>query len=272
MEYVIQYGLFRGAHEEALIKILDRFGFTFHFFKHVPFSKELVWINADRSDLINSYRQFDYISEGTAPTAKNIIAFGSVAFSHFANEYGWQPGSFYNDNHDYTVYSKYWKENMLNWDSKIQKLSDPVHEEFFFARPTGDNKIFKGECYDKDTWDYMVGEFTQNGGNTDSLVQISKPKEIMQEVRCFVIKGKVITASYYKIGNSVTYKECHEEDILAFAQEMVDVFQLADAFVIDICRTDKGLKIVECNCFNCSGFYAIDMQKLISALEENFNC
>ena len=52
---------------------------------------------------------------------------------------------------------------------------------------------------------------------------------------------------------------------------MVDIYQLADAFVIDVCRTKDGLKIVECNCINCSGFYNIDEQKLIVSLEENFS-
>lgn len=224
----------------------------------------MVWIQRDPEDPYATI-------PGDKPTEKNVMAFGSVRFSHFANKYGWNPGSFYNDNHDYLIYSKYWGDNMLNWDSKIQKLTDPVDEDFFFARPTGDTKLFKGELYGKEMWKYCVETGLTNGADPNAMVQICKPKEIMQEVRCFVVKGKVITASFYKIGDRVVYQNCQDDDILSYAQEMVDTYQLSDAFVIDICRTEKGLKIVECNCLNCSGFYDIDEQKLIVALEENFS-
>lgn len=42
----------------------------------------------------------------------------------------------------------------------------------------------------------------------------------------------------------------------------------SDAYVLDICRTDDGLKIIETNCINAAGFYAADLGKLVSALEE----
>lgn len=270
MIYAIQEGLFRGDHEERLVNTLYRFGFPVHFFKHVPFSKELIWIDVEEKELQNAYRSMSIMNPANPPEGKNVMAFGSVRFSHFANEFGWKPGSFYNENHDYNVYSQYWRENMLNWDSRIQRLGDPVEEEFFFARPTGDTKTLKGETYGKKMWEFCVDNALTNGANPDELIQICSPKEIMQEVRCFVVNGKVVTASFYKIGDRVVYQECFEEDLLSFAQEMVDHYQIADAFVIDVCRTDKGLKIVECNCINCSGFYHINEQKLIEKLEENF--
>jgi hypothetical protein len=270
MEYAIQAGLFQGRHEELLIETLHKYGFKFHLFKHVPFTKELQWIEIDRSNLVNSFRQLDYISAAEPPQTKHVMAFGSVRFAHFANEFGWHPGSFYNENHDYQVYSKFWGEKLLNYDSRIQKLTDPVDEDFFFARPTGDSKTFKGELYGREMWNFIVDHGITNGANPDELIQICTPKEIMQEVRCFVVKGKVITASFYKIGDRVVYQRCDDDDILWFAQECVNEFQLADAFVIDVCRTSKGLRIVECNCINCSGFYDIDIQKLIGSLEENF--
>ena len=271
MEYAIQAGLFQGRHEELLLETLHKYGFKYHLFKHVPFTTELQWITIDHSDLINSFRQLDYISAAEPPISKNVLVFGSVRVSHFANEYGWNPGSFYNENHDFQVYSKHWQSRLLNNNSRVQRLIDPVNEERFFARPTGDTKTFKGEIYTKEMWNFIVSHGITNGANPDELVQICEVKEIMQEVRCFVIKGKVITASFYKIGDRVVYQRCTDEDILKFAQECVDDFQLADAFVIDVCRTDQGLRIVESNCFNCSGFYDIDIQKLIDSLEENFS-
>ena len=264
MEYAIQERLFKGDHEERLISVLRRFGFPVFFFRHIPFTEDLIWIKKPEDS------SSPYIL-GDAPSTTNVMGFGSVSFSHFAKNKGWNPGSFYNENHDYTVYSKYWKDNLLNWDSKIQKLTDDVELDFFFARPTGDTKLFKGELYGKDIWNVAVNHAIVNGADPNSLVQISSPKNILQEVRCFVVNKRVITASYYKIGNRIVYQKCNDDDILYFAQDMINEFNVAPGFVIDIGRTDNGLKVVEVNCLNCSGFYAIDEFKLVEALEINFS-
>jgi hypothetical protein len=52
---------------------------------------------------------------------------------------------------------------------------------------------------------------------------------------------------------------------------MVDIFQICDAFVIDVCLTKNGWKIVECGSVSCAGFYDADMQKIIFALEDLYN-
>jgi hypothetical protein len=41
MRYVLQQGLFRGYHEERLIKTLVRFKLPVYFFKHIPFTEDL---------------------------------------------------------------------------------------------------------------------------------------------------------------------------------------------------------------------------------------
>lgn len=225
MKYLIQDSLYKEFHEERLIHALDRMGLEYEMFSLQYFVDDIE-VKTDRTD---------------------VMVFGAVKAAHLAKKYKWDPGSFYNENHDYTVYSKYYKENMLNWDSKIQKASDPIDIDGpFFARPTGDTKLFKGK------------------------IQVAPLQNILQEIRCFIVKGKVITASMYKFGNVVLYKECMDNDIIEYANNMASVYQPADAFVMDICRTANGLKIVECNCINCAGFYDIDMQKLIVSLEDNF--
>ena len=46
------------------------------------------------------------------------------------------------------------------------------------------------------------------------------------------------------------------------------IYQLADAFVIDVCLADDEWKIVECGCINCAGFYKSDLMKLLISLED----
>ena len=40
-----------------------------------------------------------------------------------------------------------------------------------------------------------------------------------------------------------------------------------NTYVIDFCRTDTGLRIIETNCINVSGSYDADFQKLAEAIE-----
>jgi len=56
-----------------------------------------------------------------------------------------------------------------------------------------------------------------------------------------------------------------------YAQRMADLYCPAKAFVMDVCMIESGMKIVEVNCINCSGFYDTDIQKLVASLEDAFN-
>ena len=82
--------------------------------------------------------------------------------------------------------------------------------------------------------------------------------------------GKIATASIYKIGNTVLYDDKVDSDAYDYCYKMIDLFQLNDAFVMDICMVDGKYKIVECGCINCAGFYKSDLQKLLMTLEDSF--
>ena len=51
---------------------------------------------------------------------------------------------------------------------------------------------------------------------------------------------------------------------------MTGSIQVALAFVVDVCLVDVEWKIVECGFLNCAGFYRADMQRLLMALEKEF--
>lgn len=117
----------------------------------------------------------------------------------------------------------------------------------------------------------------------DSLIQIATPKKILKEFRFWVVGGQVITGSQYRLGNRTVYDPLVDRDAWEFAQYAVKMFQLADAFVIDIAMIDVELesgwglgvdpryKIVEAGCINSAGFYRADLQKLVMALEDFYN-
>jgi hypothetical protein len=226
------------------------------------------------------YRPFIYEIDFTT-NRKDVWCFGAYDLTGLHEKYGFYPGQMSNSNHDFEVYApKYGMENMLNGNCIIMNFSDPLPEDekwdLFFARPTIDKKTFTAKVYDREEWNKYVNGCKENGTidivTNDTKVVISTPKNIQQEIRCWVVGGKIITISQYKIGRRVTSKNLdHDQEAIDFAQKMVDKYQLAESFVIDICRTTEGFKIVEAQCINACGFYQMDCEKLLLALEKHFN-
>jgi hypothetical protein len=204
---------------------------------------------------------------------KDVFVFGSVRAARLATSMEWEPGSFYGKNHDYQVYKDFYKENLLNYDCLVKDIEDKISwedpNEIKFIRPTKDSKIFNGGLYSRTKWDDTVEIVKKKylGILPPVEIQIGKPKKIYKEARIWIVDGKIVTSSYYKFGDNVAYLEEVEPEAIDFAKEMVELYKVAPAFVMDVCLTPDGWKIVEINCVNCAGFYKGDLQKLVMALE-----
>ncbi len=92
----------------------------------------------------------------------------------------------------------------------------------------------------------------------------------MKEHRFWVVNGNIATASTYKIGSRVIYKEVIDDYLFNYVYDKIQIYQPHNSFCIDIAETQNGLKIVEIGTINSCGFYAADLQKLIQALEDNY--
>ena len=89
----------------------------------------------------------------------------------------------------------------------------------------------------------------------------------MKEWRIWIINDVVRTFSLYKEGSRVIYRPEIDQDAADFAEQMVRLNpSYARAYVMDICRTATGLKMLETNCINAAGFYAADLLKLADAI------
>jgi hypothetical protein len=249
MFYVIQRNTWNEPHYDMLIELMERFKLDYEVVDYIPFSGEVTF-TTDRKD---------------------VFCFGTIRLTELAKGFGWYPGSLLNENHDYSIYAPiYGFENMLNGDGVVIRGTDdcPFVDNFFFARPTADSKNFKGQTFDHENWK----SFMKDHKDRNATYLVAPLKQIQQEVRCWVVGGKVVTASLYKIGNRVVYQNYDDESFFVnFAQSMVDKYQPAEAFVIDVCLADDKLKVVEINCINAAGFYRCNLQKLIESLENHFD-
>ena len=167
-----------------------------------------------------------------------------------------------------------YKDQMLNANVQITQFkdADPDLDEFF-TRPCLDDKSFSGMVTTKKEfkeWQTKVVELNVQDSfssikSTDEII-IAPLTEIYSEYRFYVVNGKIITGSRYKLGNQVLSSSEVDEGISQYAQEMVDIWQPNKAFVIDIADTPNGLKVIEINSINSSGFYKCDMGKFVYAI------
>lgn len=259
MHWIVQDNLHHEVGHNMLMETLERFSIPHTEVKCVPFTHGLP------------------LSERIIPLAQPeglVMVCGSTTLSQVAAQAGWTPGSFYNENHDYRVWQAHVGDHLLNTDSVVCRFADVDDRwDHFFIRPCGDTKTFTGKCYsykEFDAWRRRVIDLreTYTTLDADTWVMYAPETQIHREARFFVVDGKVITASTYKIGPKPHQTAEVPPMMWEHAHEMVKLWQPARAYVMDLALTDQGHKIVEFNCINASGFYQIDIQKFVMAIEE----
>lgn len=295
MHWILQNNLFNEAAYQTLLDTLVRFDLPYSIHKVIPFVGE--------------------ITQPEAPVVDGpVICMGSYSLRHAAKKHGWYPGVFDLEPFNFNVQMEHWGDHMLNSDSVVTTFE---HAEFpwcsicsahsyqphlgcstcesggylddAFVRPIEDSKVFAGKVFTREEfyeWKRKVVVLEHDYGNTLSkhtLVQVCYPKTIFAEYRFWVVKGEIVCASMYKMGERVVYSNSVASYIFDYVRERIAEWQPHEAFVIDVCEVPNlmairysnpdlphTLKIVEINTLNSSGFYAADIQKLVMALEGAF--
>ena len=253
MYYIVQANVFKEENFYDLIKTLERLKLEYEIVEIQPFVDE-----------------FEFKT-----SRKDVFPFGAARMSRLTKKYDWYPGSQLCENHDYGVYSKYYNENLLNYDSKIVRFGDNFSfQGLFFARPTENTKAFTGRVFDMNEWKKFRELNLTDGHKTrlteNTLIQISSVKKMQNEIRFWIVKGEIVTASIYNIGGEYYLGSIIDNDAYDFVNKMIKIFELAKTFTMDICLVNGTYKIVECGCTNSAGFYKADINKLIIALEKAF--
>lgn len=202
----------------------------------------------------------------------NFIPYGSTKLVRLAHELNWT-GVFYNSNFSTVEWNAH-RDDMLNTDAVIVPVSGieaclvgmPPDLQAFI-RPARDAKVFNGTVMRVDDVRKWAGG-SHNGTRVkpDTLVSLAPKKHIVMEWRWFIVGGRVIDGSIYRMRNQrLTLRETDKDEISA-VQQLADVWLPHETCVMDIARTDNGLKVIEFNAFNSSGFYNHDIPKIITAV------
>ena len=257
--WILQNNLYSEEGFESLTGALEKFEFPYSIHKCIPFVGTL--------------------EPEANPPPGPVIVMGSYTLARHARERGWTPGAWL-DNLDFRVQLKQWGERMLNAEAGVTTIRNfaamLLQKRTFFVRPVHDTKSFTGQVFDFRTWNEFRNRVralapADNPTVTgDTEILVCETKEIYSETRTWIVDGRVVTASGYKVGTLKRYTppEQVDERITRFAQVCADHWCPNEAFVLDVADTPDGLRIVEINNLNSAGFYKADMQKLVQALHE----
>jgi hypothetical protein len=274
MHWVLQENLFKETEWENLVGTLERFNIPYSVHKVIPFIGELMP---------------PFHSKCPIDNYKNVICFGSYSMRQAAQANEWTPGVYDLEPFNFEIQMEHWGDLMLNADSKVVPFKDVEFDDIAFVRPIEDSKVFAGGIFDwKEfkTWQHNVCDLEEDYGNSlskNTLVQVCNPKKIYSEYRFWIVNQQIVTASLYKRGGKVIYSSDVDSRFYGFVNmvlktknretdittSMVNTgWRPHDAFVIDVCETPDGIKIVEINTINAAGFYAANVQDIVIALEE----
>jgi hypothetical protein len=255
MHWVVQNNIYREDGYESLINALDSLKLPYSVHRCAPFLGTLD-------------------PEPVIPDGSQVVVMGGVSIGVEARRRGWRPGVFHGNSFSHYRQVHHWGEWMLNhdaWFGSLGQVKEQGHP--FFIRTEYDDKAFNGQVMDWPQfleWRERVCSRTPEDNPTVNMatkVVVAPKKEIFNETRVWIIDGKAVTASLYKTG---TRKRCSEvvlPSVLTFAESMAKKWMPHRAYVIDIADTPNGLKAIEVNTLNSSGFYACNVQKLIMAIE-----
>lgn len=194
-----------------------------------------------------------------------IVALGSWNLVLAAINAKWEPGVFLNSNFKMTEIAKHY--DVLNPTFDVKNLLNPIDlPNEFFAKPDNDGKIFAGQVFTWSSFHLMRDKLLGYGVDIDVPVIISPIQETIKEYRFFVVDNQVVAQSQYKEGLRKAISSYVPPQVIQFVESEITKWSPAPCFVIDVAETEIGLKVIEVNCINCSGFYDCDVNSIVTAL------
>lgn len=257
MYVLIQSNVYKNPDYDLIYAVLDELA--------IPYEK--ITLTSDVTEL------------KTIEERNDIFIYGSVKLAILAKKNThWNPGSFYDGNHLFEVNAAYYCDNLLNYQTKITEFGNDLNwqtDELKFIKLLKVAKLFTGKVFTQEKWQIFVENHLTHSShpllNNKTLIQVSQPRNIIKEARLWIVNRDIVEAVYYRILKNIPYETTVAEDGIAFAQQMINLFNVADAFVMDICLTDIGWKIVEVNCINSAGFFPnTNIRKIFLALKNYF--
>lgn len=259
-QWIIQENLINSKDLQNLKTACIQNNIPYTLIKQIPFSEE--------------------ISQFPKDEGKHIY-YGSTTFITNLYKQRRPRGIFFNENCNMQILNMYWKEKMLNYDCMTGPLeyfckrNEPKNSKWF-VRPNYDSKLFPGQIIsfeELQDWNNKIEESTAL--RFDDIL-FSSPKHINKEWRLIIVNRKVITSCLYRENFEMKIsRDDQPSDLWKFAEDCWAsgmIYTPHDIFVMDVGLIETNgypeYKVIECNCFNMSGFYDCDLNIIVKEVSE----
>jgi len=240
-----------------LMKALEAQGVPHAAVRKPPFADYLV-------DMVDKDRRVEMRPDGL------VFAYGSTTLHEVSNAMGWTPG--FVDGPPMDECDARWGEHMLNFGARVEVIGTmAVPDDQVFIRPVDDGKSFAGKCVDPEEFESWrkgildIKSWTNLPATTRVVVGV--PRRIHAEWRIAVVDGVPVTSSLYRDGSRLRNELGAPAEVIDFAIERAREWNPRPAFVMDVCTTPDGLRIVETNSISSAGFYSMDLDVYVAAIE-----
>lgn len=162
---------------------------------------------------------------------------------------------------------------LLNNEAMYIPLKDNLDTSFNedkFIKPTRDLKAFDAGILKAGTTigDYVHSINRQRFYMEENIV-ISETKTIIDEYRFFIVNNEVVAGSAYRQNKIAQVNALVPDIVFSYAKKYSKLYKPADIFTMDLAVLDNGdIKIIEYNCFNCSGVYLCDMVETFKSIRK----
>lgn len=222
----------------------------------------------------------DLIGAEALPPEACVIFVGTYpAMRHVTLYRKWRPGAWCSDARlACSCYYAYFGAHMLNQRYTILpgvealRHADRLFDSYgrdgkIFARPDAVQKIFTGAVTERRGFERVLAPALYDPA---TLVLLAEPQTIGREWRLLVAHGQVVAASQYlDSGQRLLEAGCPDE-VRGFAERVLATvaWRPDPLFMMDVCESEAGLRILELNSFSCSGFYLCDPGAIVAAASE----
>jgi hypothetical protein len=197
-------------------------------------------------------------------------------------ELPWQPGA-YCDTQKFFCSAWYpTAERLLHekWEifpaaelvSQAEEVFDRIGDgQSLFVRPDSPLKPFSGRVVRRDKLTLKTLDHGFYYDDENIPVVVAPTQSIMREWRFVVVDRAVVTGSGYQADGRTTLVGSDSQAAWDIASQLARSIPAPElVYVLDLCETTKGIRLLELNSFSGADLYGCEGARIIQALDEKF--
>lgn len=177
-----------------------------------------------------------------------------------------------------SAYYAYYGPFLLNRDYTVLPVAEAVRlaDSLFarhgsgglvFVRPDSVEKSFTGTLADRFSFTRTI---SATALDPTALILVARPRRLSREWRLVIAGDKAIAGSQYRTDGGVEVTAGCPDEVVAFAATVLETvdWRPAPLFIMDVCDSEDGLRLLELNSFGCSGHYLADLATVVEKASE----